>query len=205
MLKQKFIRLTSNYTDNNSFIKDCWNEIETNYSSKSRHYHSLLHIEFMIRELNHVKNNIEKMDTILFSIYYHDIIYKSTKSNNENESALFFKKRIKNTNFKDINTVFEQIEATKHHKLSTNNDTNILLDLDLSVLGQSNEIYKKYSTNIRKEYKIYPDFMYNKGRIKVLKHLLSLDSIYKTEYFLTKYEVSAQSNLKNELDALCSK
>ena len=95
-----------------------------------------------------------------------------------------------------------QIELTKEHQLATDEDTNFLLDIDLSVLGKNPEEYKQYSDNIRKEYRIYPDFMYRKGRLKVLKNMLALDAIYKTEFFKQAYENQARENLKLEISKL---
>lgn len=81
-------------------------------------------------------------------------------------------------------------------------DTNFLLDIDLSILGKSPEVYKKYTEDIRKEYKIYPDFMYGKGRTKVLKSILELEAIFKTDFFKKAYEKQARENLTAELSQL---
>ncbi|MCP3933187.1 MAG: hypothetical protein GY705_29305 [Bacteroidetes bacterium] len=202
MIKQKFLNLIRKYSDNEDYNLECWNEIEKNYSSKSRHYHNLEHLENMFSELNKIQSEVENLDCLLFAIYYHDVIYKSTKSNNERQSALTFENRIAKTSFDKLSECMSQIEATKEHKLSEDNDTNILLDLDLSVLGKSSEEYKKYSESIRKEYHIYPDFMYRKGRKKVLKSILELDFIYKTDFFKQEYENQANQNLALELKQL---
>lgn len=202
MLKEKFLDLIRKYSDNENYNSECWREIEKKYSSKTRHYHNLEHLENMITELKNVESQVKNLDTLLFAIYYHDIIYKPTKSNNEHQSALLFKKRISETSFANLRECLAQIEATKEHKLATDNDTNILLDLDLSILGKSPKEYKKYCENIRKEYQIYPDFMYRKGRIKVLKSILELDSIYKTDFFKQEYENQAKENLRFELNQL---
>ena len=202
MLKEKFLNLIEKYSNDSNYTLVCWNEIEKSYSSKSRHYHNLKHLENMISELEHVESQVNNIDALLFSIYYHDIVYKSTQSDNEHQSAMVFKERISATSFKQIKECVEQIEATKEHQLSSDNDINILLDLDLSILGKSANEYTEYSKNIRKEYKIYPDFMYKKGRKKVLSHMLELDSIFKTSFFRDKYERQAISNLRSELDTL---
>ena len=76
----------------------------------------------------------------------------------------------------------EQILATKSHVKSTDSDTNFFTDADLSVLGQSWEVYSIYYKNVRKEYSIYPDLLYNPGRKKVLQHFLSMARIFKTEF-----------------------
>jgi len=92
----------------------------------------------------------------------------------------------------------------RHHRSESSDqeDTNYLLDADLSVLGKDFETYLKYTQNIRKEYSIYPDFLYKPGRKKVLKHFLELESIFKTEYFKEKYEARAKENIAKELQLL---
>ena len=174
MIKEKFLNLIRKYSDNEAYNSKCWNEIEKNYSSKSRYYHKLQHLENMLHELDNFPSQVEDLDTLLFAIYYHDIIYKPTKSDNEHQSALLFEKRISQTSFSNLRACMTQIELTKEHKLSGDNDTNYLLDIDLSTLGKSLEEYQQYSKNVRKEYRIYPDFMYRKGRIKVLQQILKL-------------------------------
>lgn len=202
MLKHQFLELIEKYSDNKGYNLECWDEIEKNYSSKSRHYHNLEHIENMLIELDNVKSKIQDLDALLFAIYYHDIIYKPTKNDNEHQSASIFKKRISKTSFTNLSKCMAQIEATKEHKLSNDYDTNILLDIDLSILGKSTTAYKKYCEDIRKEYSIYPDFMYKRGRKKVVKSILDLNSIYKTAFFKQKFENQAKENLRFELNQL---
>lgn len=123
---------------------------------------------------------------------------------NEEKSSEFAKFRLEKlgVNKIDIEEFSEQILATKSHQKSGNNDTNYLLDVDLSILGKDIESYVKYTQQIRKEYSIYPDFLYKPGRRKVLQHFLVLESIFKTEYFKGKYEVQARENIKFELNGL---
>jgi len=201
-MKEKFLNLIRKYSNNEDYNSECWTEIENNYLSKSRHYHNLEHIENMFSELDKVESQIKELDTLQFAIYYHDIVYKPTKNDNEHQSALIFEKRISETSFTNLRGCMAQIEATKEHKSSNDNDINILLDLDLSILGKSPKEYKKYYKNIRKEYQIYPNFMYRKGRRKVLKNILRLDFIYKTDFFKQEYENQAKENLRLELKQL---
>ncbi len=202
MLKEKFLNLIGKYSDNVVYNSECWEEINDRYSAPSRYYHNLEHLRNMFVELDKVASKVLDLDTLLFAVFYHDIIYKFTKNNNEHKSALLFVKRISETTFRNLSACRAQIEATKEHKPSTDNDTNILLDLDLSILGKSPQQYKTYSENIRKEYQIYPDFIYNKGRKEVLKKILKQDSIFKTEFFKQHYENQARKNLNNELNQL---
>ena len=55
---------------------------------------------------------------------------------------------------------------------------------------------------IRKEYSIYPDFLYNPGRKKALEHFLEHKFIFQTEEFRTQYETKARENIKREIELL---
>lgn len=66
-----------------------------------------------------------------------------------------------------------QIIATKKHIVNSNSDTNFFIDVDLSILGQPENIYKDYSKNVRLEYLYYPSLIFNKGRTKVLNSILT--------------------------------
>jgi len=203
-LSEIFIKLCSKYSENNTLIFEYWKEIEKSYSQKNRHYHNLRHLENMIIELKKVNENIEDIDSVLFSIFYHDIIYKSTSKDNEERSAEIAKNRLEKINLDkvQIEKIYNQILATKTHKESDNLDDNYLLDLDLSILGKNWNEYEAYIKQIRNEYSIYPNFLYNPGRKKVLEHFLTFDRIYKTDYFRILYENQARENISKEIEIL---
>ncbi|QRM88591.1 hypothetical protein FG167_04900 [Lacinutrix sp. WUR7] len=205
-LQKEWGKLASKYTEDKSTIEDYWNEINKQYSLNSRHYHNLSHLYNMLNQLENYTDEIMHLDSLKFAIWYHDIIYKSSKKDNEEKSALFAKKRLKHLNIDDksIEIVQKLIISTKKHEiiLPNNNDNAYLLDLDLSILGTDHKKYQSYIQNIRKEYKIYPDFMYKPGRKKVLNHFLERETLYFTDTFKNKYEVQARLNIKNEIDLL---
>jgi predicted metal-dependent HD superfamily phosphohydrolase len=204
MLKQTFIELLAKYTNDSYLIDELWNEIKQHYSHKKRHYHALNHLENLLEQLTEIKPMIKDWDVVLFSLYYHDVIYNALKQDNEQKSAELAEKRLKSIgiSLKIIEDCKAQIMATKTHFLSENQDTNHFTDADLSVLGQDWETYLNYYQNVRKEYAIYPDFVYNPGRKKVLKHFLAMERIFKTAYFYEKLEQQARVNLERELRIL---
>ncbi|MCD0457628.1 hypothetical protein LPB85_19495 [Chryseobacterium sp. LC2016-27] len=204
ILKDRFETLCLNFSENKILVEKFWIEIENNYSTKSRYYHNLPHLENMFEEIDAVRDQIEKFENISFSIFYHDMIYDASSKLNEEKSADVAKERLESlgVNNDKIQNIYEQILATRSHKRSENEDTNFLLDADLSILGKSDEAYLEYTKQIRKEYSIYPDLLYKPGRKKVLKHFLELENIFKTEYFRGKYEIQARENIKSELKNL---
>ena len=177
------------------------------YTSKGRFYHNLSHIEALLKLSEEHRNLLESPETIDFAIWYHDAIYNASKSNNEEKSAELAIKDLTELALDShlIENCYDLIIATKTHQLDdalNSFDAQFLLDIDLSILAADNERYIEYTRQIRREYKIYPDFLYNKGRKKVLKHFLDMEHIYKTELFQDKWESRAKENLKIELELL---
>jgi predicted metal-dependent HD superfamily phosphohydrolase len=200
MLKETFSNLLNKYTASNQIVSDFWAEIEQHYTAQNRHYHTLLHLENILQQLTLVKNELQDWDTILFSLFYHDIIYYAPKSDNEAQSAALAVKRMSQISVPQtmIDACEKQILATKSYQFAVENDTNYFTDADLSILGQPMELYVVYTKQIRKEYAIFPDFVYNPGREKVLNHFLNMEKIYKTDYFYQKFERQAKENIYAE-------
>ena len=154
-----------------------------------------------MEQLTTVKTEIASWDAILFSLYYHDIVYNTLKTDNEEKSAELAEKRMKEilVPVDIIELTRQQIIATKSHNTSANKDTNYFTDADLSILGSDWGEYTVYFNKIRKEYAVYPAMMYNPGRKKVLQHFLQMERIFKTEIFCKKYEEQAKYNIEQEL------
>ena len=204
MIPATYIRLVQEYGVSAQDVQALWAEIHRHYTHSKRHYHNLDHLEDLLIQLTSVKDRIDNWPVILFTLYYHDIIYKSTKKNNEAKSADLASLRMNELSVSspEIQLCYEQILATKAHTVSTNSDTNYFTDADLSILGRVPDEYDQYCQKIRKEYSIYPMFLYKKGRKKVVEHFLSMKRIYKTEEFFSKFEEQARHNLIRELITL---
>lgn len=158
MLKEIFTSLIDKYTSDSAIAQKLWDEIEKQYTSPKRFYHNLQHLENMYKQLEACEQ-IDDWDTLMFSLFYHDIIYKATSKDNEEKSALAAIKALTAINYpkEKIKLCGEQILATKGHELSTDNDTNLFTDADLSILGSDWDSYLEYSKQVRNEYAIYPD------------------------------------------------
>ncbi|WP_417368505.1 hypothetical protein [Flavobacterium beibuense] len=202
MLENIFTILVNPY--NKESTQSMWQEIKEYYSHKSRKYHNLTHLENLYKELSFCKELIEDWDTVLFALFYHDIIYKSTRNDNEEQSAELALQRLKKINYPEdkAERCRQMILATKSHLPVSDNDINLFTDADLSILGYDWSRYAKYYKQVREEYSYYPDILYKPGRKKVLKHFLSMSFIYKTEFFRAKYEENAKENIRKELTKL---
>ncbi|MFA8301349.1 MAG: hypothetical protein ACEPOV_14370 [Hyphomicrobiales bacterium] len=204
ILKQIWEDLSSNYCADNNLVNELWEEIEQLYSSLSRFYHTLEHIEYMAEMALENKELISNMDAFLFSIFYHDIIYNAKRTDNEDKSAILASKHLSKLNVPEeiISKCQEYIIATKRHKACSCSDTNMFLDMDLAILGESQLVYNRYSLFIRQEYSCYSDIQYNCRRIILLQRLLSRKRIFKTDLFFNLYEQQARNNINKEITFL---
>lgn len=203
MIRQKFLECVAKYTADVKKQQMLWREIETKYSGADRHYHNLTHLDAMLAQLEVQKEQFHHWDTILFAIVYHDLVYSCLKRTNEELSAKMAAKRLAEISFPEEEITFcrQLILATKKHEPG-DEETNLFTDADLSILGADSRAYQAYSRQIRQEYAIYPDLVYNPGRRKVLLHFLEMESIYKTKAFSDQYELAAKNNLLAELASL---
>jgi len=201
VIRQTFIETVSHYSHDEVLVNSLWSEIEKNYSSKSRHYHNLNHLDFLLQELAEVKSHLLDWDTIIFAIVYHDLIYHALKKNNEEKSAEIASERLDKIGYAKgkINLCVQMIQATSKHSLSTYQDINFFTDADLAILGKDESTYRKYTAGVRKEYSVYPDIIYRPGRRQVLQHFLEMEKIFKTQPFFDKYEKQARNNLQIEM------
>jgi predicted metal-dependent HD superfamily phosphohydrolase len=204
MLKEVFNSLVSRYSSDRASIDKLWDEIEKQYAGKKRYYHNLSHLESLMNELILVRPLIQHWDDVMFSLFYHDIVYNPLKRDNEERSAALARERLLEINIPTDarDRIYQHIVATRSHALSSDPDTNLFTDADLSILGYDADTYTEYTQQIRKEYLIYPDLIYKPGRKKVLNHFLAMPRLFKTDHFFKKYERQARENLAAELKTL---
>lgn len=204
MLQETFIRLLGHYPGHQALAGAYWEEIMTQYTAPQRHYHNLHHLRQLLEQLLQVRTAVRDWNAMLFTLYYHDIVYDPRQQDNEAQSALIASERLERLGVPAavIQRCTGQIAATATHTLSADSDTNYFTDADLSILGQGREVYEQYYRAVRLEYDCYPDDIYIPGRKKVLEHFLSMSRIFKTGYFHSRLEVQARDNIAGELEYL---
>ncbi len=204
-LRARWDRLTSQYAPSQSLVEELFNSIVENYSAPDRAYHKLSHIQSLLSLSESITDKIQNIDAFCFSIWFHDVIYDPKRQDNEEKSAEFAAGALTRLGVPEhiVVIVHEMILATKHHRVENVSwDMRAFLDLDTSILGAPEEIYNEYSKAIRKECSWVPDFLFRKGRVKVLNDFLERDRIYYTEEFMTEYERQARQNIEAEITVL---
>jgi predicted metal-dependent HD superfamily phosphohydrolase len=204
-LRAQWVSLASQLTPNLALIESLFDSIVEHYSASERAYHNLSHIQSLLALSESLLDKLQNRDALYFAIWFHDVIYDTKRSDNEEKSAEFAAEALASMGIPEqtITTTQEMILATKHHRASDLSwDMKAFLDLDTSILGAPEDVYKEYSAAIRKEYSWVPDFLYGKGRMKVLNDFLGRESIYNTLEFSAKYEAQARHNIAEEIRTL---
>ena len=172
------------------------------YSESNRDYHNLRHIREMLECLDSKKEDIIDYPLLYISCLYHDIVYDTHATDNEEKSADYLER--------DFNIYLskEKIEkcknlilgTKKHHFLKDDFDNKIFLDSDLLILGRERNRYIEYMDSIRKEYEWVEKEFYKQERTKVLQKFLERDRIYFTKEIFDKYEKQARENIQFEIE-----
>lgn len=200
MMKNAWEKIALKYAVPEKTSENILKKIVDAYSHKSRHYHNIAHIEDLLAQAQTFENQLHDIDTLHFAILFHDIVYDASKSDNEKQSAILAQKIMKEIGIEDtkIQRVYDYILATKKHEPSPNDsDLQFLLDIDLSILASEPSRYQLYTQQIRKEYSIYPDFLYKNGRKKAMQAFLEREKIF--YFYDEEYEKRARENIKSEI------
>lgn len=196
--------LAERYCSDRKLRDELWAEIHKAYSEPGRHYHNHEHIGYLLGKAEEYKSELEDYDLVLYAIFYHDIVYDFHRSDNEEKSAEFAVRRLKQLGLPEerISRCEKHILATKKHEASDDNDTNYMVDFDLASLGEPPEVFEENAENIRREYSFVPEKEFREGRKKILQHFLDMERIFKTNAFFLRYEEQARENLKAAIEKL---
>lgn len=201
MLQQIFTKTAQCYSSDSVLIDGCWSQVEKQHNDPARHYHTLHHLRDLISKLEKVKSEIDDWDAIIFATFYHDFIYSVTQNDNEMLSTEAARAHLTQLGFPTgrITRVEKHILATRQYAVSVDSDTNFFNDADLAILGADENKYLEYTRQVREEYAVYPDAVFNAGRKKILQDILSMEKIFKTAYFYAHFEKAARQNLNKEM------
>jgi predicted metal-dependent HD superfamily phosphohydrolase len=99
----------------------------------------------------------------------------------------------------NLNKISDLILSTKHHYHTTfadDDETQCMIDVDLSILGSPRDEYIEYSQSIREEYLFINYQTFSAARIDFLQKMLSRKQIF---HKLTELESVARTNLYDEI------
>ena len=105
-LEERYTNLLQNigFSQKNSALH--WSQLKRAYTHKSRYYHNLNHLQEMITCFDAYKNQLQHSNEVLYALFYHDFIYKTTSKDNELKSAQHAIKNLAGKHFHQQTTCF---------------------------------------------------------------------------------------------------
>lgn len=181
-----------------------WTDLLAHYSEPHRAYHNLAHIMDCLEQFESAKHLAQDAVAVEMAIWYHDAVYDPRAKDNEERSAELAVRAVTEAGLRTSyrENIQALILATKKHDASLARDAAVLVDVDLSILGQNSARFDEYERQIRREYNWVSEVDFANGRAAVLGAFLSRPNIYTTEFFRAKYERQARENLQRSIQQL---
>ena len=199
-LKTKWDDLFKEGTGNDEIFSD----LIEKYDPAKRAYHNISHIANMFMLLGMVtplEVGLDEWQELCLAILYHDSYGSERDSKDYMRRSLTRARGMEG----DVDKIAEIILCTETHEHTGDTLTDILIDLDFSVLGSLPEDYSRYSAAIAKE-NITPGVSktaYAFARIRVLESFLERGTdLFLSATFSATFFDLAQSNMKSEIAEL---
>lgn len=176
------------------------------YAGPHRHYHNQHHIAECLAEFDRVKSLAANPVAVELAIWFHDAVYDTHAADNEERTAELAQRWLKqfHADAEFIDAVGRLVLATKNHDGSLHPDAPLLVDVDLSILGQPPARFWDYEKQIRAEYAWVDAAVFASKRAEILQRFLARPRIYQTGYFFERLEAQARQNLKASVERLGS-
>jgi predicted metal-dependent HD superfamily phosphohydrolase len=174
------------------------------WRSWGRRYHTLAHLDACLREFDSVKSFADHPGEVEMALWFHDAIYRTWRADNELRSA-DWAARVLTVGGADsavVERVRQLVLATRHGDEPLQGDAALVVDVDLSILGQSGVVYNQFERDVRREYWWVPRKKYVAARVGVLQGFLERQRIYHFDAFAERYEVRARENLAGAIGVL---
>lgn len=179
-------------------------ELLDRWSQPHRHYHDVTHLLAVLDALALVAGRGSVPLVVELAAWFHDAVYEGVPGSDEEASAALAESVLAPLLAADqVAEVVRLVRLTADHRPADGDEHGALLsDADLAVLGGEPARYDRYVAAVRQDYAHVSDDDWRRGRAGVLRQLLGLDPLYRTERGRDLWLAPARENLRRELAAL---
>jgi len=178
-------------------LLDAWREPQ-------RRYHTLQHLAECLQHLEPVRRLAEAPGEVELALWFHDAVYDVRGHDNEARSAAWAVDELRAAGVAEAaaTRVHGLVMATRHAALPETSDEALLVDIDLAILGASEERFAQYEAQVRAEYAWVDEALFRSRRRDVLTGFLARPTIYATAHFRNLLEAAARTNLERSIARL---
>jgi predicted metal-dependent HD superfamily phosphohydrolase len=168
------------------------------WAEPQRHYHTPQHLRECLALLDPALGLAQHPGKVELALWFHDAIYDPQGKDNEARSADWAVEALAQAgaNREVQQRVRALIMATCHDAEPEGDDAQLLVDIDLAILGADPARFAEYDAQVREEYRWVPEAVYRVKRREVLAGFLARPMIYATERFRDRFEGRARENLE---------
>lgn len=188
----------------NDTLRNTFDTLIARYSEPQRHYHTVRHLDDCLTAFREIRDQADNPQAVEIALWFHDAVYDTKATNNEQRSADLARTAILNGGLDsgDADRVHRLVMVTTHSTSPDGRDEQVIVDVDLSILGAGTARFDEYEHQVRQEYSWVPDVVYRHKRGEVLKRLLERNRIFHTKAFHDRLEGQARENIQRSLRAL---
>lgn len=178
-------------------------ELLARYGEAHRRYHTIAHVDACTGWLDWYRGSARHPERVELALWFHDAVYDPQKSDNEHQSAALACSRLGELGVPapTVCEVEAHVLATVSHR-SDAQDAQLVLDLDLAILGASSAGFASFEREIREEYGHVPEAAFQLGRAAVLSEFMARPEIYRTPALREELELRARVNLRRRIAEL---
>src|SRR4030095_15670366 len=116
------------------------------YSEPHRAYHTVQHLEECFREFEGAFGLAESPGAVGLALFFHDAIYDTHARDNEEKSAELARQGLASVGAEEPIQVYvrDLILVTRHAAMPETTDQQVVVDIDLSILGAQRERFDEY-------------------------------------------------------------
>jgi predicted metal-dependent HD superfamily phosphohydrolase len=186
-----------------SASNDLFEALLVRYAEPQRRYHTLQHLGECLGWFEHERDAAERPAEVALALWFHDAIYDVHAHDNEARSAAWAAESLRAAGVADAvaRRVHSLVMATRHDAVPQGRDAELLIDIDLSILGAARERFDEYEQQVNDEYSFVPLEIRGLKRREILQRFLDRKSIYATPRMHAALEVGARENLRRSIDA----
>jgi predicted metal-dependent HD superfamily phosphohydrolase len=162
-----------------------------------RGYHDVRHLTEVldrIAELGEASNT-----RVVLAAWYHDAVYDD-QAEAEERSAQLAERELDGPEAAEVARLVRLTKA--HRPAAGDRNGEVLCDADLAILAAPRDRYEEYVAGVRREYAMYDDATFARGRLAVLRALLSKTNLFHTPYAREHWEQAARQNVESEIEHL---
>lgn len=174
-----------------------WNEPQ-------RKYHTRQHLGECLALFERCRPLAQQPAEVEMALWFHDAVYDLRGKDNEARSAAWAQAELQAAGVAPaaIGRIVAHIMATRHAALPVGTDQQLLVDIDLAILGAPRARFIEYEELVRAEYAWVPSWLFRRKRREILQQFLARRPLYHTPLLREEREQQARENLAYSMAAL---